>query len=267
MPLSIDDDRVAAAAARLHDGGWWFSERQLYYSTCADAELAPPRVAAGEVGLGVLLILVGLIVAQHVVLLVVGGLGLVLVITGAVTHVQERRPPSAARTLALSFADFEQRFLAGGRGWEGLIATTEQPGGPGPSAATVPLVVCDRVETAAVLVANLGHLGEVAVLSRGDEPDEVRGRRLVVLHDCDPAGCGLVAELSDRGADVVDAGIVPGELAGRRLQVIEGAPARLPRDLSAHLDTTEIDWLRSGRRLECATETPEQLVQRVRAAL
>jgi hypothetical protein len=267
MPLSIDDDRVAAAAARLREGGWRFSQRQLYYSACADAELAPPRFAAGEVGLGVLLILVGLIVSQHVVLIVLGGLGLVLVVTGAVTHVQERRPPSTARTLALSFADFERRFLAGARGWDGLIAATEQPGGSEPSPATVPLVVCDRVETAAVLVANLAHLGEVAVVARGHEPDEVRGLRLVVLHDCDPAGCGLVAELSDRGADVVDAGIVPGELAGRRLQIVEGAPARMPRDLSAHLDPTEIDWLSSGRRLECATETPEQLVQRVRAAL
>src|ERR1035438_10401837 len=53
------------------------------------------------------------------------------------------------------------------------------------------------------------------------------------------------------------------ELPGRRLQLIEGAPARLPRDLSGHLDTAEMDWLRSGTRLECAVETPEQLAQRV----
>jgi hypothetical protein len=41
----------------------------------------------------------------------------------------------------------------------------------------------------------------------------------------------------------------------------------LPRDLSDRLDQAEMDWLRSGRRLEIATETPEALVIRVRSAL
>ena len=82
-----------------------------------------------------------------------------------------------------------------------------------------------------------------------------------------PPGARCPADLRDRGAGVADAGINPAELAGRRLQMLEGAPARLPRDLSGHLGTAETDWLRSGKRLELATETPEQLVARVQAAV
>jgi hypothetical protein len=267
MALEIDDDRVAAAATRLHGGGWWFSARQLYYATCAGAEVPPVRVAPAEVGLGLILVLVGLIIAQHVVLIVLGGIGMLLIATGAVTHVQERRPPSLVRPLALSFEEFERRFLSGGRTWAGLIAPPQTALRSSSEMATEPLVVCDQVETAAVLEANRDRLGEAAIITRGEEPDDLNGRRLIVLHDCDPAGCGLVAELVDRGAEVSDVGINPAEVAGRRLQVVEGAPARLPRDLSGHLDTAQTDWLRSGRRLEAATQSPEELVQRVRAAL
>jgi hypothetical protein len=115
--------------------------------------------------------------------------------------------------------------------------------------------------------ANRDRSGGAAVATAGQLPHDLTGRWLVALHDCDPAGCALTADLRDRGAEVVDAGINPAELSGRRLQFLEGAPARLPRDLSGHLDKAQVEWLREGRRLECATETPEQLAQRVRAAL
>jgi hypothetical protein len=49
--------------------------------------------------------------------------------------------------------------------------------------------------------------------------------------------------------------------------VIEGAPARLPRDLSGLLERAEIDWLLSGRRVELATLPPEVAMDRVRAAI
>jgi hypothetical protein len=263
MALDITEERVRAAAARLHDGGWWFSARQLYYAVCADVETPPVRVASGEVGLGVLLILVGLITGQRTVLVILGVIGLMLVIVGTIAHVQERRPLPLTRMLAISYADFERRFLQDEHDYAGLAAPV--PSSAATTGAT--LVVCDRADTTAMLEANAEHIGDVSIALRGSEPDEVRGQRMVVLHDCDPAGCGLVAELRDRGADVVDAGINPAELALRRLQLLEGAPARLTRDLSGHLDAAQIDWLLSGRRLECATETPEQLVQRIRAAL
>jgi hypothetical protein len=264
MSVEITDERVAAAAAKLHEGGWFYSAKQLYYAACADVETPPTRVASGEVGVGVLLILIGAITGQRILLEVLGIIGLVFVIVGAVTHVQERRPLPVARLLAISYPDFERRFIDGGREYPGLIvaaALAER------SSAAEPLVVCDRAETAAVMQANRAALGNAAVIVASELPADVASRRVVTLHDCDPVGCALPADLRDRGAVVSEAGINPVELAGRRLQIIEGAPARLPRDLSGHLDTAQTDWLRGGRRLECATESPEQLVQRVQEAL
>ena len=264
MALEITDERVASVAARLHEGGWLYTARQLYYAVCADVETPPTRIASGEVGLGVLLILVGAVTGQRILLEVLGIVGLVLLVVGVVTHVQERRPLPLARLLAISYPDFQRRFIGEGRGYAGLV--DDGPAEVRPSVAG-PLVVCDRAETAAILEANRDRLGTAAIALASQLPSDLGGRRLVTLHDCDPAGCALALELRDRGADVVDAGINPAELAGRRLQVLEGAPARLPRDMSGHLDTDQADWLRSGKRLECATETPEQLLGRVRAAL
>lgn len=263
MALDVTDERVQAAAARLHGDGWSYSARQLYYAVCSDVETAPARVASGEVGLGALLILVGAITGQPVVLAVLGIAGLLLLIVGAVTHVQERRPLPMTRLLAISFADFERRFLLGAHRLEGLIVLSDTPLEADDSA----LVVCDRAETAAIVRANRDRIGAVTGLTVAQLPSSLNGTRVVTLHDCDPAGCALPADLRQQGADVTDAGINPVELSGRRLQVLEGAPARLPRDLSGHLDETQLDWLRSGRRLECATETPEQLVQRLQSAL
>ncbi len=263
MAVDITPDRVTAAAQRLHDGGWRFSSRQLYYAVCADVETPPTRVASGEVGLGVLLILVGAITGQRVVLAALGIVGLLLLVVGIVTHVQERRPLPLARLLSMSFGEFEGRFLGDGHEYPGLIVSPERRA----QLDAGPLVVCDRAETAAIVDANRARVGDVGVATVEQLPHQLTGRRLVVLHDCDPAGCAVVADLRDRGAQVVDAGINPAELLGRRLQLIEGAPARLPRDLSGHLDEVQTDWLRSGRRLECATETSEALAQRVQAAL
>jgi hypothetical protein len=263
MALEMTEERVLTAAQRLHDGDWCYSGRQLYYAVCADVETPPTRVASGEVGLGVLLILIGALTGQRVVLVALGIVGLLLLIVGAVTRVQERRPLPLARLLAISYADFERRFLVEPQHYPGLV-TSSTPSTP--TGATT-LVVCDRPETAAVIEANRTHLHDIAVALPGQLVQDLGGNRLVTLHDCDPAGCALTADLRERGAEVVDAGINPAELTGRRLQLLEGAPARLPRDLSGHLEDAELDWLRSGRRLECATQTPEQLAQRVQAAV
>jgi hypothetical protein len=263
MALDVTHERVKAAAARLRGDGWAYSARQLYYAVCADVETTPTRIASGEVGLGVLLILVGAITGQRVVLAVLGAAGLLLVIVGIATHLQERRPPPMTRLLAISFADFERRFLDGEHRFDGLVGLSSTP----LEAGTAPLVVCDRAETAAIVRANRGRIGAVTALTVAELPSNLDGTRIVTLHDCDPAGCAMAADLRDRGADVADAGINPAELSGRRLQLLEGAPARLPRDLSGHLDDVQLDWLRTGRRLECATETPEQLAQRVKSAL
>jgi hypothetical protein len=264
MAVEVTDERIAAAAARLHEGGWWFTPRQLYYAVCADVETAPVKIASAEVGLGLVLILVGIIIANRAVLIALGGLGVVLLAIGAITRLQERRPPPVARLLAMSFADFETRVQAGGHVPPGLIDLSHPPADVGGGSL---LVVCDRAETAAMLIANHEHLGDARVVRRDEEPAHADGLRAVVVHDCDPAGCAIAADLQDRGLAVGDAGINPRELGGKRLQLLEGAPARLPRDLTGHLTVEELDWLRSGKRLELATETPEQVVARVRAAM
>lgn len=265
MAAEVTDERIVAAAARLHDGVWWFTPRQLYYAVCADVETVPVRVAPAEIGLGLVLILVGIIVANRPALIVLAGLGVLLVALGAVTHLQERRPPPPGRLLAISLADFAERLRSSPPDLPGLI-DADRP--PPPSAADgSTLVVCDRAETAAILSANSDRLGDARVVTGADHVDGAERARIVAVHDCDPAGCALVANVRDRGVEVADAGINPRELSGRRLQLIEGAPARLPRDLSGQLSAAELDWLLSGKRLELATETPEQLVVRVRAAM
>lgn len=265
MAAEITDERIAAVAQRLHSGDWSFSPRQLYYAVCADVETPPVRIASGEVGLGLVLILIGIITANRTVIFVMGGIGLILVLLGVVTHLQERRPLPPARLLAVSFAEFEEWLRSGAHEYPGLIVASPPMATPGLQDPR--LVICDRAETVAVLTANRSRLANAQVLLRGDDRANLEGTRVVVVHDCDPAGCALAADLRDRGAQVVDAGINPGELTGKRSQILEGAPARLPRDLAAHLDTEQTDWLRSGKRLELATEPPEQLVMRVRAAL
>ena len=265
MGVEVTDERVAAAAARLHDGGWWFTSRQLYYAVCADVETPPLRVAGAEIGFGLVLVLVGIITGHRTALIITGALGLLLVVVGAATYIQERRPLPPTRPLALSFVEFEGRFLSADARYQGLVGLVAPP-----SLAATPdaaIVICDRAQTAAFLVANRERVGDVEVLVHGDHQRDLTAIRVVVIHDCDPAGCAVAADLRDRGADVADAGINPPELAGRRLQLIEGAPARLPRDLSGHLDADAAKWLLSGRRFELATQSPEELVTRVRAAL
>lgn len=262
MGLDVTDERIVAAAARLRGDGWAFSERQLYYAVCAEVETPPVRVASSEIGLGLVLILVGIIISQRVVLAVLGGLGLLLVALGAITRVQERRPPPLGRLLALSHDEFQSRLTATRSVLEGLIDDSALPATSGSV-----VVVCDRPETAVVVAANRARIGDIEVVARDSAPTALHGRRLVVLHDCDPAGCALAADLRDRGAEPFDAGLAPREVMGLRTQLIEGAPARLPRDLSAHLDGAEIDWLRSGRRVELATSSPEEIALRVRACL
>jgi hypothetical protein len=104
------------------------------------------------------------------------------------------------------------------------------------------------------------------VVASRDQP-AAPGTRVVVLHDASPRGLALVQDLRDTGVDVVDGGLRPREVDGPTNQVLEGAPARLPRDLSMLLDREEIDWLLSGRRVELATLRPEVAMDRVRAAI
>ena len=62
MALPVTPLLVTDFAAALAVDGWRYTQRQLYYATCARAETPASNAASnGEIGLGVLMILVGLI--------------------------------------------------------------------------------------------------------------------------------------------------------------------------------------------------------------
>ncbi len=239
--------------------------RQLYYAVCADVETVPTRVASGEVGLGVLLILIGAITGQRILLAVLG-----LARPGVADR--RRASPtcrSAARCRRRGAGDRRSPISsAASSAWRqtyaGLVVATALPP---PSVAHRWWCAIAPTRRRSCTPTASGSATSASPSPR-NLPLELGGRRVIALHDCDPAGCALspptcatsVRTSSTRAS-------TRRSWTGRRLQLLEGAPARLPRDLSGHLDAAQLDWLRSGRRLECATETPEQLAQRVRAAL
>jgi hypothetical protein len=265
MALPVTTSLVEDSAARLATGGWNFTRRQLYYATCARAETTPGNAASnGEIGLGVLLILIGLIlIGIKVLFALFVTLGVALILTGILGRL--RRPRLTGRLLALSFDEFRTRF--GSLDLDGLIPDAG-PAAPA-SAVAETTIVTDTPDTAALIAANAvrAELGAVNVVVANDGPTPDRGTRVVVLHDASPRGCALVLDLRDAGVEVVDGGLRPRDVDSPSHQVIEGAPARLPRDLSALLDVDEINWLLSGRRVELATLPPEVVMDRVRAAV
>ena len=266
MALPVTTSLVEDSAAGLAAGGWRYTQRQLYYATCARAEIPRSDAASnGEVGLGVLMILVGLIfIGIRVVFALFVTLGVALVLAGILGRM--RRPRLTGRVLALSFDEFRTRF--GSLQLEGLIPPDADFATAGVGDAPT-RVVTDTPDSAAMIAANAGRAElaalEIVVASR-DQP-AAPGTRVVVLHDASPRGLALVQDLRDTGVDVVDGGLRPREVDGPTNQVLEGAPARLPRDLSMLLDREEIDWLLSGRRVELATLRPEVAMDRVRAAI
>jgi hypothetical protein len=265
MALPVTPLLVEDAAAGLAVDGWRYTQRQLYYATCARAETPASNAASnGEIGLGVLLILVGLIlIGIKVAFVLFVSLGVALVLAGVIGRL--RRPVLIGRVLALSFDEFKTRF--GDLRPVGLIDPDTTLPIPDPSGANARTIVCDTRDTAGMVAANLANvdLGAVSVVAAVDGIS-APPNRAVVLHDASPRGCALVLNLRDDGIAVEDAGLRPSDVDGAAHQVIEGAPARLPRDLSTLLRPEEVDWLLSGRRVEVATLTPEVVMDRVLAA-
>ena len=146
------------------------------------------------------------------------------------------------------------------------------PAAPFPIAATdaaKATVICDTVDTASLVAANLERagIGDTIVVAATDGSAPAPAGQAIVLHDASPRGCALVLDLRDSGITALDAGLRPSDVDGPNQQVIEGAPARLPRDLSSLLRPAEVDWLLSGRRVEVATLRSEVVLDRVIAAL
>lgn len=261
----ITSELIGRTGAALGAGGWRYTQRQLYYATCAAAE-SPSRAAGrGELAAGVLLGLVALILLPfRPVSLAVGILAVIVLGLGVVARLTRQRLPG--RMLGVSYSEF-QALLPDVPPLSGLIANpgaAPLPPSPGTGASLV--AVCDTAETAAAVRANFGvaALDPIPVVTLGEA--EVDGSAVIALHDASPRGCALALELVDAGARVVDAGLRPAWVEGSDVQVLEGAPARLPRDLAPVLSEDEIAWLRSGRRVEIAILPPARLMRLVGAA-
>jgi|GEM_PF-1984870 len=267
MALPVTRSLVEEAGAALAGDGWRYTPRQLYYATCARAETPPSdAVANGEIGLGVLLVLIGLIlIGIKVAFVLLVSLGAALVLAGVVGRL--RRPTLTGRLLALSFDEFTSRF--GDIELPGLIGPGTAPLAPLPTGASTVTVICDTPETATLVAMNLekAALGTATVMAAPEATTATLAGRAIVLHDASPRGCALVLDLRDAGLAVEDAGLRPSEVDGPTHQVLEGAPARLPRDLSALLRPDELEWLLAGRRVEVATLPPEVVMDRVIAAI
>ncbi|HXA28357.1 MAG TPA: hypothetical protein VN193_06375 [Candidatus Angelobacter sp.] len=282
MAKPVNERLVADQAARLGVGGLSYTPRQLYYAVCAALERPHVTVGTSQAALGVLLTLVGVVfgVLATVYLVPLVIIGVVVTGMGLQNRRREHARPTT-RPLAIGYDDFVAGVIAPRQdGGGGSFTEAPLPGlllnaGDGNGHAvdgkpeSLPIVVCDHAETAALLEAINGTAGfAVRALAEADAAQFAKGRRVFSLHDCDPSGCGLPLRLRDMGAaEVVDIGIRPAQIARRHAQVIEGAPAIVPRETAGVLTPDEMVWLAEGRRVELAILTPQELLEGVRRSI
>jgi hypothetical protein len=279
----VSERLVADEAARLGVGGLSYTPRQLYYAVCGALEGPQVTVGTSQAVLGGILtaigIALGIFATVYMVLLVI--VGVVVTGLGLQNRRRERNRPTT-RPLALGYDEFIALVVAprrDGNGSRAGLGVEQLPGlildgetAPQNDRAipeSLPLVVCDRRETVALLAAINGTAGfAVHAVYEEDMGRTGRGRRVYALHDCDPSGCGLALRLRDSGAaEVVDIGLRPAQIARRHAQVIEGAPAIVPRETAAVLMPDEMVWLAEGHRVELAVLTPQELLEGVRRAV
>jgi hypothetical protein len=273
MVSRVNDRLVADMAARLRDGGLRFGPRNLYYAVNAVLERPEVRPGAGLIALGVLLLVITLVVGILAASFFIWPLlpvGMAVTGFGLRERRQARLLPST-RALALGYDEFVAGVVDPRRGTALLEGMVEPSAGEAaaPAASSEVLVVCDRPETAAVLAANRATAGlEVEVVAEEAAGAAVARRSVLAVHDADPRGCALPLRLLEAGAaGVVDLGLRPEHIRGRRIPVIEGAPVLVPTDLSRILRPEEIVWLADGRRVELAVLPPRELIAAVAGAL
>ena len=253
----VTSELIARAGASLAVGGRRYTPRQLYYATCAAAESPPRSPARNQLALGALLVLVALILLPlRPGAIAAGSLAALSLVLAVVSLVTQRRP--AGRSLAVSYQEFEA-LLRSDAPPEGLVVAPHTVVAD-PDSVTL---VCDTASNAQAVLANLDHAGAPPVRVLVWDDQAVQGHTVIALHDASPRGCALPLHLADAGARVVDAGLRPAWVDRDDIQVLEGAPAHLPRDLSSLLTDDETDWLRSGRRVELAVLPPERLLHLV----
>jgi hypothetical protein len=271
----VSERLLADQAARLGAGGLSYTNRQLYYGCMAALERPQVTVGTSQALLGAILtlagVVLGILATVFLVFLVV--IGVVVTAVGLQNRRRERNRPTT-RPLALGYDEFLGEVIASHRNGSaaelpGLLGDSAPPPPASDADGSVPLVVCDHPETAALLAALNGTAGFAVHAAVETEAGRLAsGRRVFTLHDCDPSGCGLPLRVRDMGAaEVVDIGLRPAQIAQRHAQVIEGAPAMVPRETAAVLTPEEMVWLAEGRRIELAVLTPQELLGGVRGAV
>ena len=267
-PVAVDAERIRREASILESRLHRYTPRQLYYAVCASLERPPIKISRAQFGFGMVLIVAGLCFVRILppLTVVLGVLGALSLAAG----VRSRSYEAArlhGRALALSFTDFVQLVAAAGP-LEGMVDPDLWVVPRRLPAAARPIVVCDTPENAATvqLILERERIPAV-VMSYVSLRARAPGRRIVAVHDADPRGCALPLALGDDGARVYDAGLRPRDVMALDLQLIHGAPARMPRDLSTALSAEEIDWLRSGTRLELAAFPEEAIARLIRQGL
>ena len=273
----VNERLLADQAARLGVGGLSYTPRQLYYSCCAAMERPQVTVGTSQLAGGILLTVVGIVfgalASVYLIALVI--IGVVVAGMGVQNRRREHNRPTS-RPLAIAYDDFVAGVIAPRRSGlsaaalPGLLLETGSNGhNADAKPESLPIVVCDHEETATLLEAINGTAGfAVRALAEQDAARSISGRRVFSLHDCDPSGCGLPLRLRDSGAaEVVDIGLRPAQIARRHAQVIEGAPAIVPRETAAVLTPDEMVWLAEGRRVELAVLTPQELLEGVRRSI
>ena len=280
MPAPHVDERLVADVARTlrGDGDLPYSARQLWYAVCARLEPAEVTQATAQIAIGVVLIAVGVVfgILTSVFVAATVPVGMVILGMGVQRRRHERNRPST-RVLAVSYDAFVRETLdpirsRGGDALRGLLPADADAADARSSDAHAEgaFVVCDRPETAALVAAVVRAAGLSAEVT--DEEAFTSGTwregRVHALHDADPRGCALPVRLAAAGAgEVIDIGLRPAHITGRRIQVIEGAPAVVDRDLGGLLTADEIVWLADGRRVELAVLSPTDLAEGLRLAL
>jgi len=263
----LNEELLTEPAARLGAGGLRYTGRQLYYAVCEAVEPVPTPVGTAQTGCGVTLVLAGVILGILVSIYVglVVPVGMIVTGMGLQTRRAERNRPRT-RPLAYSWEEFRRSGLEPHRGALPGLLSEGDDGSPDTGQGL--LVVTDRAETAAILRANAAAVAlDVRAVAEEQLGRALPGGRLWALHDSDPRGCALALRLRRRGAaEVVDIALRPQQVAGRPVQVIEGAPVVVPGDLGAMLTPDEIIWLADGRRVELAVLSPAALMTAVKAA-
>ncbi len=262
MLFPITDEVVERQRARFQEHGIVPTPRHLYYAVCAAVEAPTASIAAGQIGLGAMLLVIAVLLPWRVWQIGVAVAGACVLLLGLRSRMLENRRPRG-RVLATSFDTFVKDYLRGNGDEQLQEESLLEP-------ATwhalgfhhnCRILVCDTAELAALLAGNREFLGGDYIVCMEDDvagidpalcPD-----RIVVLHDATPDGCSLpgrIRALSPCASSmVIDCGLRPNQDIELRLPCFEGAPLQLADSPPADVHAAEWEWLRAGHRAEAAS--------------